>query len=427
MHSKIIKELPDLIKNEVISKEVALKIESYYSSKEEDTPNKLFVVFGVFGSLLIGLGLILMLAHNWDQFSRAIKTIFAFLPLVIGQLFAGYSILKKKSRTWKEASGTFLFFAVGASIALVSQIYHLPGDLSSFLLTWIVLCLPVIYLLKSHVLAILHIVFATYFACESGYGYSSSGNSPWLYILMIALVLPHYYMLLKQNPKANITSLLNWFIPLSATIVLGAFVETNYSIGFLLYIILFGLFYNIGKIPFFYTQQLRRNGYIIIGSIGTIIILLWTSFTWIWEDLIREVVFFSNEFYIAIALFLGALAVLGYSYYKKWMKEFHLFQYVFIFFSMLFFFGFSSETIPTILVNVLLFVLGLITIKIGADRFHFGVLNYGLFIITSLVVCRFFDTNMSFVIRGLLFVTVGFGFFITNYWMLKKQKQILKK
>ncbi len=427
MHSKIIKELPDLIKNEVISKEVALKIESYYRSKEENAPNKLFLVFGVFGSLLIGLGLILMLAHNWDQFSRAIKTIFAFLPLVIGQLFVGYSILKKKSRTWKEASGTFLFFAVGASIALVSQIYHLPGDLSSFLLTWIVLCLPVIYLLKSHVLAILHIVFATYFACESGYGYSSSGNSPWLYILMIALVLPHYYMLLKQNPKANITSLLNWFIPLSATIVLGAFVEINYSIGFLLYIILFGLFYNIGKIPFFYTQQLRRNGYIIIGSIGTIIILLWTSFTWIWEDLIREVVFFSNEFYIAIALFLGALAVLGYSYYKKWMKGFHLFQYVFIFFSMLFFFGFSSETIPTILVNVFLFVLGLITIKIGADRFHFGVLNYGLFIITSLVVCRFFDTNMSFVIRGLLFVTVGFGFFITNYWMLKKQKQTVKK
>ena len=45
--------------------------------------------------------------------------------------------------------------------------------------------------------------------------------------------------------------------------------------------------------------------------------------------------------------------------------------------------------------------------------------------------CRFFDTNMSFVIRGLLFVAVGVGFFITNYVMLKKQKarenQLLKK
>lgn len=427
MNSKIIKELPDLVKNEVISKEVASKIETYYKTKEEDTPNKLFVVFGVFGSLLVGLGLILILAHNWDQFSRSIKTLFAFMPLVIGQLFVGYSILKNKSRTWKEASGTFLFFAVGASIALVSQIYHLPGDLSSFLLTWIVLCLPLIYLLKSHALAILHIVFATYYACESGYGFSTRGESPWLYIAMITLVLPHYWMQLKQNPKANIISIFNWLIPLSATIVLGAFVEANYSIGFLLYSILFGLFYNIGKIPFFYNQQLRRNGYIIIGSIGTVVILLWTSFKWIWEDVIREVVYVSQEFYIAIALFLFTVGVLWYSYTKQWIKEFNLFQYVFIIFTILFVLGFASETIPTILVNVLLFILGLVTIKIGADHFHFGVLNYGLLIITSLVVCRFFDTNMSFVIRGLLFVTVGFGFFITNYMMLKKQKAKLKK
>jgi hypothetical protein len=39
-----------------------------------------------------------------------------------------------------------------------------------------------------------------------------------------------------------------------------------------------------------------------------------------------------------------------------------------------------------------------------------------------LAVCRFFDTDLSFIIRGLLFVTVGIGFFATNYWMIKKRK-----
>jgi len=53
---------------------------------------------------------------------------------------------------------------------------------------------------------------------------------------------------------------------------------------------------------------------------------------------------------------------------------------------------------------------------------HFGILNYGLVIITALIFCRFFDTNMSFVIRGLLFVLVGVGFFAANYVMFKKQK-----
>ena len=78
--------------------------------------------------------------------------------------------------------------------------------------------------------------------------------------------------------------------------------------------------------------------------------------------------------------------------------------------------------VPAILVNMLIFALGVVTVKIGADKFHFGVLNYGLLIIAALVTCRFFDTDMSFVLRGLLFVGVGVGFFLTNYYMLKKQK-----
>jgi len=33
-----------------------------------------------------------------------------------------------------------------------------------------------------------------------------------------------------------------------------------------------------------------------------------------------------------------------------------------------------------------------------------------------------FDTNLSFVTRGLLFVAAGLGFFVLNYRMLKKRK-----
>jgi hypothetical protein len=88
----------------------------------------------------------------------------------------------------------------------------------------------------------------------------------------------------------------------------------------------------------------------------------------------------------------------------------------------LYVFGLNIPIVGTIAVNLIVLALGVTTIKIGADTFHFGVLNYGLLIITALVTCRFFDTNMSFEIRGLLFVAVGLGFFLTNYIMLKKQK-----
>ena len=422
MNLKLIKELPELIENKVISKEVALSIEQYYHSKQNNSPNKLFMVFGVLGSILVGLGIILILAHNWDDFTRSTKTIFAFLPLLIGQFFVGFSILKKKSATWKEASGTFLFFAVGASISLVAQIYNIPGNMSSFLLTWILLCLPLIYLLKSNSIMILHLVFITWYACSYGYSFMNYGNSPWLYLALLALSLPHYWQLLKHKLDANITSIINWLVPLSLIITLGTFVEHEEALGFLLYLLLFSLFYNIGKIPYFENQKLRRNGFLITGSLGIVTILLIASFRWLWKDIIRIDSFQVQELYMSAVLFLMSILTLVYLYLKHKVKSFNIFQFVFVIFTVLFFIGINNEIVPAILVNMLIFALGVVTVKIGADKFHFGVLNYGLLIIAALVTCRFFDTDMSFVLRGLLFVGVGVGFFLTNYYMLKKQK-----
>lgn len=424
MNSKIQNDINELVEEQVISQDTALKITSYYQSKQIDSPNRLFTVFAVLGSTLVGLGIILILAHNWDDFSRTIKTVFAFLPLIIGQLCVGYSILKKKSTTWKEASGVFLFFAIGSSMALVSQIYNIPGSLSSYLLTWTLLCLPLVYLLRSNALAVLHIVFATYYAVEHGYFYNSVGT-PWFYILLIIAILSFYKTLLKQRKTANITSIFNWLIPLSVTIVLGAFVDRNSVFGYLMYVSLFGLFYNSGKLQYFNNQKLRKNGYLIIGSLGTIFMLFLASFKWIWTEVFTDnILFHSQEFYIYTILSLFAFMVLLYGKKNSWLRDLNLFQYVFIIFSVVFFIGFSSDAIPVVLINLLTLALGIMAMKIGADKLHFGILNYGLLIIAILIVCRFFDTNMSFVLRGLLFVCVGAGFFFTNYIMLKKQRKL---
>ena len=93
---------------------------------------------------------------------------------------------------------------------------------------------------------------------------------------------------------------------------LDIFVSGNGEFGFLMYMILFGLLYNIGKLPFFDNQKLRRNGYIVLGSLGTIYTLMLTSFEWLWQDVLRhDIVFNSQEFYISIVLFLISLAENG--------------------------------------------------------------------------------------------------------------------
>ncbi|MBD3630844.1 DUF2157 domain-containing protein [Cyclobacterium sp.] len=132
----LVKGIPKLVKAGVISQETTGKIRDYYGEKGGQSNHHLFVVFGIIGAPLVGLGIILLLAHNWDEFSRTAKTCLAFLPLLIGQVLCGFVLIKKQeSVAWRESSTAFLFLAVGASISLVSQIYHMPGDLGLFLLT----------------------------------------------------------------------------------------------------------------------------------------------------------------------------------------------------------------------------------------------------------------------------------------------------
>ncbi len=99
MSNNIINELPALLKANVITEETAQKIKDHYSKNVDESQNKLFMIFGILGAILSGLGIILILAHNWDDLSTTIKSIISFLPLLIGQLFCGYTVLKKSENT----------------------------------------------------------------------------------------------------------------------------------------------------------------------------------------------------------------------------------------------------------------------------------------------------------------------------------------
>lgn len=421
MSSKITRALPELVENGIITQETAQNIKAYYAQHETSGTNRLFTIFGTLGATLVGLGIILIMAHNWDHFSRFTKVFFAFLPMLIGQAVLGFSIYKNKSNTWKETATVFLFFSVGACIALVSQIYNVPGNLASYLLVWIVLCLPLLYVTKSKSALILLLIFITYYAFTTGYD-SRSATIPHIYFLLLLFPFINYWKMLKNNEESAVVAILHWLFPLSLIIALPVCIDHSEAVGFLMYVLLFGLFYNIGQLPYFKNKTLVQNGYRFFGSLGTVIILLILSFRYMWKHELTDIQFNSLEFFCAMILFVITNLVCYLSTKLKTIKDFNLFQYVFLIFSIIFVIGLFNDVFPTILVNILLFILGITAIKIGADKFHYGILNYGMLIITVLIACRFFDTNLSFEIRGLLFVLIGAGFFATNYFMLKKQK-----
>ena len=422
----ILKDIPDLVKADVISQQTADKIRDYYSKKRKQSTNRLFNVFGLLGAVLVGLGIILIIAHNWDDLLRTTKTLLSFIPILVGQGLCGFVLFKKQSSvTWRESGTAFLFFAVGATISLISQIYNIPGNLSSFLLTWMLLCFPLIYVMKSSIASLLYITGITYYACETSYLTYPSSESYFYWILLLTII-PHYYLLYKKKPESNFMIFHNWLIPLSVIITLGTVAKRTDELMFIAYFSLFGLIYLIADLDFFTRQKPRSNGYKILGELGTIILLMTLSFDWFWEELRGEGFFFnevikSPEFFASAIISLFAVGLLLLQLKNKSFNDIKPITPVFILFIITFIIGLSSP-LSVVLINILVFVIGILTIRDGAKLNNLGILNYGLLIITALVVCRFFDTDLSFIIRGGLFVSVGIGFFVTNYLMFKKRK-----
>ena len=421
------KDLQDLVQAAIISQETADHINAYYNSNQGSSSNRLVIIFGILGALLIGLGIILIIAHNWDDLSRNTKTAIALGQLFIGQLLCGYVLIKKNGiTTWRESTAILLFLAVGSTISLISQIYHLPGDIGAFTLTWMLLCWPLIYIMRSSSAAILFLIGSTYYAAYLGY-FNYPTQQPYMYWLLLVGALPYVYQLSLQPHQSNFVLLLNWIIPISVTISIGTFAKSTEELMFVVYISLFGLLYLIGNRPFFDRQKTGRNGFKIIGFLGTVVILLALSFDWFWKILIKnpvkaEQLFQAPEFYLAAVLSILCGIMLYKSIIIKGIEELKPLQITFVLFPAVFITGHFSTIWAIILINLLVFSIGLLTIRNGVHRDHLGILNWGLLMITALVICRFFDSDLSFVTRGLLFVGVGIGFFAANYWMLRKRK-----
>lgn len=413
----IIKELPELVAHDVITSDTARSIENYYASKASPQGNNLLTIFGVIGASLIGLGIILIFAHNWDTFPRSIKTMLALMPLVVFQSLAAFTIIAKKDARWKEPAGVLLFFAVGASMALIAQIYNIPGGLAGYLCTWTLLCLPLVYLLRSNALALLHIVFSTWYAWECGFG---TEDRPWMYLFFIAAFLPFYIERHRSQPVGGITNFFNLVLPANTVIILGLFLDNAYKFNVAIYIAFFGMLYSIGLLPAVQKHSARANGFAFVSQLGILVLLLAVSFKWFWDIDMGEKSFSiytlpAGIIFLVVSIY---LAITKTDALKK-ADPFLLSAYIF---PALYFIGFVEPLTATVLSNILVLALGIAVIRKAAIRFDLPSLNFGLLIVSALIICRFFDTDMSFAIRGLLFVAVGAGFFFANYMLIRKKK-----
>jgi uncharacterized membrane protein len=126
-------QLPELVAAGAISSENAAAIERHYGSVESRT-NFGFVILATVGAAMVGAGIVLLIAHNWDDFTRPARTVIAFIPLLIALGLIGFVLMQRnESRPWREAVAIFDFAAVATSISLISQTYQIQGSFADFM------------------------------------------------------------------------------------------------------------------------------------------------------------------------------------------------------------------------------------------------------------------------------------------------------
>lgn len=124
------------------------------NEKKSRSSGKLVTAVSVIGAVLLGLGVIMLVASNWQTMPDIFKIL-----ILIGATFTAYIsgyILKYEKKTLLKAGSALLFLGallIGASLFLVAQIYHVNANSHVLILIWIAVNLPLVYAFQSREVA----------------------------------------------------------------------------------------------------------------------------------------------------------------------------------------------------------------------------------------------------------------------------------
>jgi hypothetical protein len=211
---------------------------------------------------------------------------------------------------------------------------------------------------------------------------------------------------------------------LSLTICLATVSENTGRLFLIAYVSMFSAFVMAGESELFRTGRVLSNGFLVMGSLGVVSILLGASFVdfWDWESTPDDVAYSPLGIGVIVITVIIALSALIAQVKAQGLGGVNAKSFAFVFFITIYFLGVKTPALGMVLINVGVLALAIFTIRSGARLNHLGILNYGLLIITALILCRFFDTDLGFAMRGILFIAVGAGFFAANYYLVKQRK-----
>jgi uncharacterized membrane protein len=420
----MLKELPRLVAGGLLSEEQAERIREHYRALAEKGGNRLLAVFAVLGCLLVGLGIILLVAHNWDDLGRAVRTSLAFAPMLLGIGLVLFTLSRRpESVVWREGSAVLLACGSCACVALISQIYHVNGELEDYLVTCSLLILPLLYLPASVMAALAYLAMVTWYAWLVKFDGWSTDIGPLRALPLLAVAVPAYLKLAKGQGTSIGFLWYGLFLALAVGSVSQMFYE-GFAMAHVL--ALAGIASAFTLAPWLHhDRELRTHPWVFVGGTAMLILFCVLSFRDPWLELRREP-FFGEHAQDLVPVITGIVTgLVAYVLSIKVRRPLAYWPYPEApgLLAVCCGLAWIDVDLASITVNLSLLAMGALTVKRGVETDSLKRMNLGLVILGVTVLLRFFDGDMSFVVRGIAFILVGAGFLFMNLRMVEQRKR----
>lgn len=154
-----------LSEGKISEEQASMMIAENTAAAKEKSGNRFLGVISVLGSIFLGIGIMWIVASNWDGMPDILKII-VLLGSTGGLIYLGYEIGFNKKNFPKTGHSLILLGAIlfGASVFLIAQIYNVEANSSYLIFIWLLGILPLVYIFQSPLITFLScIVFCIWF------------------------------------------------------------------------------------------------------------------------------------------------------------------------------------------------------------------------------------------------------------------------
>jgi len=417
-------ELPDLVERGILTPEAAAALRRHYGTPDRSAAASWGqLLLASFGALLVGGGIILILAHNWDQLGRPARAAIAIGVLVAAQALTAFAVVRRSaSIAWTEATSGFLVASVGAAIALVGQTYHVGGSFEGLMQAWLWLVVAIPYITGSSLASML--MWALLFVRIFNISWHDAPADPWL---LAAAGLPFVVAKVRRDPRSWAAALTAITAAISIFTVGTVFASHGwrelwavFDVSFLAAVVGAAAWPPDRDAVEQWRRRLLVPAWLGLIAVGTILTFddMWRTVTIDEPTYTRVPVVEAAVVAVACAAFAtimtvrlaraGRFPAAAASAAAILVVLLHVFSM------------FDIQVAGWIAFNVWLLAFGVLTVVDGVRSSALGTANLGLLTLAALIAARFFDTDLSFLARGLVFVAFGIGCLAVNVWMMRR-------